>query len=345
MVSIVLVTYNRAERLRLSIQDILNQTFKDFELIICDDCSTDATESVCMEFAAIDKRIRYYRHNNNLRMPVNCNFGMQKANYPYVAILHDGDRFKPTLIERWFEAITKNDSVGFVFNTIGATDIDDNLIHWQAEFDEGVVSKEYLLKRVFFRRWLFDSPVWGEAMIRKDLLEGYGFFKKRYGFYADVDLWMQLLHSHDAYYCAEPLMTGPTQAVQPHLFDDNLIKTFLLLFTMQLEHRTKAFKNKPLLLIKELAICWAQATCNFTYKLLLLVKNFSFQSFMNSAKYLKRRALFFLPWLVVLILYPLLYPFLRLFDSVKKSIRPPQVLQATKSLLFITSTILACYGT
>ena len=47
MVSIVLVTYNRAKRLKLSIQDILNQTFKDFELIICDDCSTDSTESVC----------------------------------------------------------------------------------------------------------------------------------------------------------------------------------------------------------------------------------------------------------------------------------------------------------
>ena len=74
MVSIVLVTYNRAKRLRLSIQDILNQTFKDFELIICDDCSTDSTEDVCAEFAKADDRIRYYRHNSNLQMPANCNF-------------------------------------------------------------------------------------------------------------------------------------------------------------------------------------------------------------------------------------------------------------------------------
>src|SRR5688500_976602 len=147
MVSIVLVTYNRAKRLRLSIQDILNQTFKNFELIICDDCSTDSTEDVCTEFAKVDGRIRYYRHNSNLQMPANCNFGIQKAIFPYIAILHDGDRFQPTLIERWYEAITKNDSVGFVFNTIGSSDADDNLIKWHSEFKEGVISKEYLLKK------------------------------------------------------------------------------------------------------------------------------------------------------------------------------------------------------
>ena len=97
MVSIVLVTYNRAARLRLSIQDILDQTFKDFELIICDDCSTDSTESVCRQFEQRDPRIRYFRHPQNMKMPGNCNFGIEQAKFDYVAILHDGDRFKPEL--------------------------------------------------------------------------------------------------------------------------------------------------------------------------------------------------------------------------------------------------------
>ena len=59
MISAVLVTYNRAERLRLAIQDILNQSFADFELIICDDCSPDHTKEVCEEFSAKDNRIHY----------------------------------------------------------------------------------------------------------------------------------------------------------------------------------------------------------------------------------------------------------------------------------------------
>lgn len=101
MISIILVTYNRAERLILSIQDILNQTFKNFELIICDDCSTDATEEICLEFVKKDARIKYYRHSSNMQMPANCNFGIKKAEFEYIAILHDGDRFSPDLIQKW----------------------------------------------------------------------------------------------------------------------------------------------------------------------------------------------------------------------------------------------------
>ena len=317
MVSIVLVTYNRAERLKLSIQDILNQTFRDFELIICDDCSPDATESVCRHFSSQDRRIKYFRHSSNMRMPANLNFGIRKASFPYVAILHDGDRYRPDLIEQWYNAISTHDNVGFVFNSIGITDANDKLISSENDFKEGVISKDHLLKKVYFRRWMFNSPVYGEAMVRKKLLEENGYLKKKYGFYADVDFWMELLHNHDAYYCADTLITGPAKVIQPRLFDDNLVKTFLYMFSMQLAHRKKAFRHKPLELTKELAICWVQAFINVNYRLLLLVKNFSFKSFMNASKLLKKSAVFLIPWFVILIFYPLLYPFLRLFTIVK----------------------------
>lgn len=330
MVSIVLVTYNRARRLKLSIQDILDQTFKDFELIICDDCSPDSTESICREFSEKDKRIKYYRHGKNLRMPANLNFGIQKAIYPYVAILHDGDRFKPDLIEQWYKAISTHESVAFVFNSIGTTDANEKLVSASHDFDEGLITKDHLLKKVYFRRWQFNSPVYGEAMVRKKLIEENGFLKKKYGFYADVDLWMQLLHSHDAYYCADTLITGPLKTLQPRLFDDNLIKTFLYMFSMQLAHRKKAFRHQPLILTQELAICWALAFVNLNYRLLLLVKNFSFQSFINAAKLLKRSILFLIPWFIILILYPLLYPFLQLFKVVKNAVTKPLETQTIK---------------
>lgn len=330
MVSIVLVTYNRADRLKLSIQDILNQTFRNFELIICDDCSTDATEAICREFVKHDERIKYYRHSSNLRMPANCNFGIQKAIFPYIAILHDGDRFKPDLIEQWYNAISKHDSVGFVFNSIGVTDADENLVFAYRDFEEGLIKKDHLLKSVYFRRWQFNSPVYGEAMVRKKLIEENGYLKKRYGFYADVDFWMQLLHSHDAYYCADTLITGPAKTIQPRLFDDNLVKTFLYMFHMQLAHRKKAFMDRPLKLMLELTICWIQAFFNLNFRLLLLVKNFSFQSFINASKLLKRSVVFLIPWVVILILYPLLYPFLKLFTVVKSLISRPVLAAAPK---------------
>ena len=318
MVSIVLVTYNRAKRLKLSIQDILKQTFKDFELIICDDCSTDSTEAVCRRFAAKDNRIKYHRHASNLQMPANCNFGIQKSIYPYIAILHDGDRFKPDLIEQWYNAISKNDNVGFVFNSIGTTDENDHVVHSDNQFSEGILQHDFLLKKVFFRNWYFGSPVYGEAMVKKKLIEKNGFLKKRYGFYADVDLWMELLHSKDAYYCADTLISGPDKSLQPRLFDDDLIKEFLYMFRMQLAHRKKAFKNKPWDLFKELSICWSQALISLNFRLLLLVKNFSFKSFVKASKLLKKTFIFLASWVVILILYPLLYPLLKTFKFIKQ---------------------------
>jgi glycosyltransferase involved in cell wall biosynthesis len=322
MVSIVLVTYNRAERLKLSIQDILQQTFQDFELIICDDCSTDATEDICREFITSDSRIKYFRHSSNLRMPANCNFGIQQAQYPCVAILHDGDRFRSDLIEQWYKAISENDSVGFVFNRIGVTDADENLIDSEifdySRFKEGVIKKECLLHDIYFRCWRFSSPVYGEAMVRKQLLEEKGFFKKRYGFYADVNFWMDALQTHDAYFCADILITGPAKEVQPRVFDDNPVKYFIYMFYMHLHHRKKAFKFKPVRLAREMIIFWVQALLGFNFWLLAIVKNFSFRYFVALRRLFKWNVLFLGSWAVVLVLYPLLFPFLKLYNVIKR---------------------------
>jgi len=322
MVSIVLVTYNRASRLKLSIQDILRQTFRDFELIICDDCSTDTTKAVCEEFQKRDPRITYYRHPSNIAMPANCNFGIQKARFDYIAILHDGDRFKPDLIEQWYTAISKHD-VGFVFNSIGETDAQDNLVSANCyhAFPEGVVQKDLLLKKTFFRRWQFDSPVYGQAMVKKELVEQMGLLNSRFGFYADVDLWMELLHSHDAYCCLDTLITTPTKDIQPRLFDDNLINFFLLMFSMHLKHRKKAYAGQPVKLGIEMTILWIQSLFNVTYRLLLVVKNFSLGSFLDAGTRLKRNALFLIPWTVIFLLYPVLYPILKLFTIIKQNFR------------------------
>jgi glycosyltransferase involved in cell wall biosynthesis len=317
MVSIVLVTYNRAARLRLSIQDILNQTFKDFELIICDDCSTDSTEDVCREFEKRDRRIKYFRHLKNMQMPANCNFGIQKANSDYVAILHDGDRFKPDLIEQWHQAISNNESVGFVFNSIGEIDEHNQVFTSYQDFDEGVVERDQLLKRTYFRQWRFSSPVYGQAMVRKSLLTQRGFLHADFGFYADVDLWMDLLHDHDAYYCADTLIVCPTKKIQPRLFEDNRISYFLLMFNMQFKHRKKAFRHNALRLSYEMIILWVQSFFSLSYWLLCVIKNQSFRSYFRVSRLLRNNPMFFTQWTIGLIFYPVLYPLLKVFTLAK----------------------------
>ena len=328
MVSIILVTYNRAARLKLSIEDILNQTYRDFELIICDDCSTDATEDVCREFQKRDSRIKYFRHQENIQMPANCNFGIEKAKSEYIAILHDGDRFKPDLIEQWHRAISANGNVGFVFNSIAETDDRNQMVTSHHEFQEGIVDRHQLLKGKFFRRWRFNSPVYGEAMVRKSLLIERGLLHDEFGFYADVELWMDLLHSYDAYYCADTLISGPTKDLQPRLFEDNVIDYFLIMFNMHLKHRKKAFRENRLRLSLELVIFGLQSSLKLFYCLLLIIKNEPLRCFVKSLAMIKHNFIFLIPIAVTTILYPILFPLLRIYGLVKGSF--PQLRFALK---------------
>ena len=82
-VSIGLPVYNGENFLEFALDSILGQTFQDFELIISDNASTDATESICRRYAAKDSRIRYYRNPNNQGAAQNYNrvFALARGEY------------------------------------------------------------------------------------------------------------------------------------------------------------------------------------------------------------------------------------------------------------------------
>ena len=85
--------------MRDPIDSILNQTYKDFELIISDNASTDATQEICEDYSRRDSRIRYYRNEGNLGVTYNFNrvFKLSKGKY-FKWVGHD-DIHKPTLFE------------------------------------------------------------------------------------------------------------------------------------------------------------------------------------------------------------------------------------------------------
>jgi glycosyltransferase involved in cell wall biosynthesis len=82
-VSLGLPVYNGERYLRYALDAVLAQTFEDFELIICDNASTDATEVICREYVARDARIRYHRNAQNLGAAPNYNrtFDLSRGQY------------------------------------------------------------------------------------------------------------------------------------------------------------------------------------------------------------------------------------------------------------------------
>lgn len=101
-VSVILPTYNRADLVGRAIQDILKQTYQDFELIIVDDGSTDDTEEVIKKID--DKRIRYTRHEKNKGANAARNTGIIIAKGKYIAFQDSDDEWLPLKLEKQIQA-------------------------------------------------------------------------------------------------------------------------------------------------------------------------------------------------------------------------------------------------
>ncbi len=88
LVSVIIPTYNREKTIVKAVESVLNQTYKNIEVIIVDDCSTDNTKEVINQI--LDSRIHYYVLEENSGACFARNYGISKANGKYIA-LHDSD--------------------------------------------------------------------------------------------------------------------------------------------------------------------------------------------------------------------------------------------------------------
>jgi glycosyltransferase involved in cell wall biosynthesis len=104
-VSIGLPVYNGEVYLEHAIQSILDQTYSDFELIIADNASTDATESICRKFAARDGRIRYYRSEINIGGAGNHNRVFELANGEFFKWSAHDDLYPKEMLQRCVEVL------------------------------------------------------------------------------------------------------------------------------------------------------------------------------------------------------------------------------------------------
>ena len=114
-VSIILPTYNRANKVGRAIDSVLAQTYIDFELLIIDDGSTDQTEEIVKAYK--DDRICYYRLEVNSGQSRARNYGMQMAKYDYLAFEDSDDLWRPGKLEAQMNAMLHADSdTGMVYH-------------------------------------------------------------------------------------------------------------------------------------------------------------------------------------------------------------------------------------
>ena len=105
VVSIGFAVYNGEKYMSEAIESLLRQTFENLELIICDNASTDSTESIARGFAASDGRVRYVRNDTNIGGARNENKTFRLSRGKYFRLAADDDVCDPELIERCVTAL------------------------------------------------------------------------------------------------------------------------------------------------------------------------------------------------------------------------------------------------
>jgi glycosyltransferase involved in cell wall biosynthesis len=86
MISVIMPVYNGEKYLRQSIESVIQQTYKDWELIIVNDCSIDNSRNIMQSYADTDSRIRIVDNGSNLKLPMSLNAGFRQAKVSYMDI-------------------------------------------------------------------------------------------------------------------------------------------------------------------------------------------------------------------------------------------------------------------
>jgi glycosyltransferase involved in cell wall biosynthesis len=110
-VSVGIPVFNGERFLAQALESILSQTFRDFELIISDNASTDSTEEICRSYAARDGRIRYHRSERNRGAAWNHNRLVELARAPYFKWQCHDDYCAPTFLESCIAVIDNDPGV------------------------------------------------------------------------------------------------------------------------------------------------------------------------------------------------------------------------------------------
>ena len=135
LVSIGLFLYNGDRFLEAAIESFLNQTLKDFELIISDNCSTDRSDEICRRYAAQDSRIRYYRNERNMGAGWNIRRVYELATGKYFKQAAHDDMIQPDYLRQCVDALEADESLVLAHSLTRVIDENGQFIE---NYDDGM---------------------------------------------------------------------------------------------------------------------------------------------------------------------------------------------------------------
>jgi len=196
-VSIIVPTYNRAPLLEKAISSALNQTYTDFELLVCDDGSTDYTPTLVKGFK--DKRIVSTRYEKNKGVIGVRNDAILNSRGDYIAFLDDDDEWLPTKLEKQLHA--------FESGAVKAEVVYTGAYYFDMKLGRNVKSsipkfRGNILSELLKNNFIITSSI----VIKKHCFDKVGLFDPEYRSASDFDMWIRIADDFEFDYVAEPLV-------------------------------------------------------------------------------------------------------------------------------------------
>lgn len=180
LVSVLITSYNREKYIADAIESVLLSTFKNFELIVVDDCSSDNTIEIIRSYEKKDNRIRVFVNEKNLGDYYNRNKAASYAIGKYIKYLDSDDILYAHGLSLFVESMEKYPDAAFGLCSIYDT---------KTPYPVLIEPRQIYLEHFFGFNHFFRAP--GSAIIRRDIFESEnGFSGKRW--IGDTELWMKL---------------------------------------------------------------------------------------------------------------------------------------------------------
>jgi len=203
-ISIISASYNHEKYIGNFIKSILNQTFKDFELIIIDDKSSDKNIKIAKSFK--DSRIKIIKHKYNMGPSISINDGIRNSSGEYLSFIASDDEAYQNYLEKGIIFLEKNKKYDALCFQLEGIDENNNLLkdkELQKTLKFKNIKHSHLVKDMFVRGNMIPAP--GE-IIRKSAIKTIGFFNPALFQTQDYDFHIKTLLKHFIYVYQKPLI-------------------------------------------------------------------------------------------------------------------------------------------
>lgn len=201
LISCVIPTYNRSQKVVQAIESVLGQSYSNLEVLVVDDQSKDDTRQVVEKLAQGTPRIKYFynpsKGANNAR-----NYGIQNAQGEFIAMLDDDDRWDKLKLEKQLQAFNKLDSnYGVVYCTFARKKNNGKILRTHpSRFSSS--KNGNILKRLLKRNFITTSTI----LVKTEVFKKSGLFNPRYKSFQDWELLTRIARDYYFYHIPEVLV-------------------------------------------------------------------------------------------------------------------------------------------